>query len=1061
MKISTAFISFSSLAALLGCAGTSSDTTSAAGARNSRSTASTTVQDREAFEEYTAHEAFEREERHEMEGASVGGKKGLRAQYRTRALLDENKQIPHDAMMRAKAEVTALPLSVSTAAGLDATKWTSIGPGVGRIRALVIHPHDSKVLFAGSVSGGIWRTDDSGAQWRPLDDHMGNLAITTLQIQASDPRVMYASTGEGFAQNQLSTFSTGVRGAGIFKSVDGGASWSRLASTNSSSFYYTNRIALSPNGSILLAATDDGLYRSVDGGNTFTKTYTNGRSRDVKLHPTNNSVAVAHFNSNGGTQALYSTDGGSSWKVATGLADGFVRRIEFAWHSGWTGAGNGCVYAQMDVSGSVALYRSTDGGASFVEIKRGHVLLSQVSYNNALWIAPAPRDANPANDVILAGTVNMARSFDGGANFSELQHTSSSTAYLDFHVVLNDPGYDGAANRRAYICSDGGVYSCQDILASQVSCANLNATLHVQQHYAGSRQATSGLTYVGSQDIGCSLREDSKQRWEGTAFGDGSYSACDPVDTRYIYGSTQFGAVHRSTNGRLEYINGVARSFPPTNEKKPGYIITDSKNRQSQFIAPMVMDPNDPNRLLVGTVQLWRTNDARTPNDEVLLTGPAWGPIKAALTTNAPISAIDVQVGNSNVVWVGYSFEGVYSTTNALAANPTWTRRGQAVLPIRHISRILIDPANANRIFVVYGGFTSNNVWRSTDGGNTFSPLSSFPSVPVRDIKVHPRKSNWLYAATEVGLLVSEDDGATWTGAVTPADVSIFELEWSNDDLYLFTHGRGVFHQKVIEAVNLPDLEILSITPTDSRTTWDAAASYTVMVTVMNKGTAAAPANLSAIVWSRDTTAEVVDDVLDTFSTPALGPNARQTFPVSFGTPHCLTGPGSFHIGAVVDANNIVAESVETNNGLVMTPARPVNNYAGSGRFLDYLAPRTANRNGPAWRGYAEWFAKNGMNAQICVTAPSHKGHFVVLLMSGSNSGIVLDALTDISLSVPFFPPVVVQTSTSTGTAIVQQAMPPFTIGFNVNAYIYSAWFTPQFVFNGFGDNFVSNTIKK
>ncbi|MCA8969135.1 MAG: hypothetical protein KDC95_05105 [Planctomycetes bacterium] len=1056
MNIPRAFLSLTSLAALLGCAGTTNETD----ARNSQS--DTARQDREAFEEYAAYEAYEREEeRHEMEGASVGGKKGLRAQYRTLALLDENRQIPHDAMMRAKAEVAALPLSSSTGAGLDSTKWTSIGPGVGRVRALAIHPNDSKVLFAGSASGGIWRSDDFGVNWRPLDDHMGNLAITAIQIQANDPRVMYASTGEGFAQNQLSTFGTGVRGAGIFKSLDGGTSWNRIPATNSTSFYYTNEIALTPDGSILLAATDDGIYRSIDGGNTYTKTYTGGRSRDVNFHPTDKSIAVAHFNSNGGTQALYSVDGGASWKVASGLGDNFVRRIEFAWHSGWTGGGNGCVYAQMDVSGTVALYRSTDGGASFVEIKRGHVFPSQVSYNNTLWIAPTPRDSNPANDVIIAGTVNMARSFDGGANFAELQHTSLSTAYLDFHVVLNDPGYNGASNKRAYICSDGGVYSCQDILASQVTCANLNATLHIQQHYAGSRQPTSGLTYVGSQDIGCSLRDDTKARWEGTAFGDGSYSACDPVNTSYIYGSTQFAAVNRSINGKLEYINGVARSYPPTNEKKPGYIITDSKNRQSQFIAPMVMDPNDPNRLLVGTVQLWRTNDARTPNDEVLLTGPAWTPIKPPLATNAPISAIDVQVGNSNVVWVGHSFEGVYSTTNALSANPTWTRRGQASLPIRHISRILIDPSNANRIFVVYGGFTSNNVWRSTDGGNTFSPISSFPSVPVRDIKVHSKKSGWLYAATEVGLLVSEDDGATWTGSVTPADVSIFELEWSNDDLYLFTHGRGVFHQKVVEGANLPDLEVLSISPADSRTTWDAAARYTVMVTVINNGTVAAPANLSAIVWSRDTNAEVADDVLDTFSTPALGPGARQTFPVSFGTPYCLTGPGNFHIGAVVDANNAITESVETNNGRVLTPARPVNIYAGNGRYLDYLDPRTANRDGPAWRGYAEWFAKNGMNAQICVTAPSHKGHFVVLLMSGSNSGVVLDALTDISLSVPFFPPVVVQTSTSTGTAIVQQVMPPFTLNFNVNAYIYSAWFTPQFVFNGFGDNFVSNVIKK
>ncbi|MCA8972943.1 MAG: hypothetical protein KDC95_24375, partial [Planctomycetes bacterium] len=203
------------------------------------------------------------------QGANAGGNRGLRAAYRMAAYRDAAGNIPHDAIMQARAALSILPERAGTAGGLDSTLWTNPGPGFGRIRAFAAHPSDANLLFVGSVSGGIWRSTDRGQNWSPVDDHMGNLAITSIVVDPAAPDVLYASTGEGYASNVSSGFNTGARGAGIFKSVDRGVSWSRLPATATAEFYYTNRLAISADGRSLLAATDSGVWQSIDGGASF------------------------------------------------------------------------------------------------------------------------------------------------------------------------------------------------------------------------------------------------------------------------------------------------------------------------------------------------------------------------------------------------------------------------------------------------------------------------------------------------------------------------------------------------------------------------------------------------------------------------------------------------------------------------------------------------------------------------------------------------------------------------------------------------------------------------
>ncbi len=185
--------------------------------------------------------------------------------FRNLSLQDEKGSIPADGLLKGKAQIDSMLANQrlsSDGAGVSRSSWTSLGPGNvgGRVRAIVVHPTDANTLWAASVSGGIWKTTDAGASWHILDDFMTSMAVSTLVIDPANPAVLYAGTGEGFYNED------GIQGAGVFKTGDGGATWSQLAATNTPDWYFVNRLAISPDGSTMLAATKSGIWRSVNGG---------------------------------------------------------------------------------------------------------------------------------------------------------------------------------------------------------------------------------------------------------------------------------------------------------------------------------------------------------------------------------------------------------------------------------------------------------------------------------------------------------------------------------------------------------------------------------------------------------------------------------------------------------------------------------------------------------------------------------------------------------------------------------------------------------------------------
>jgi len=663
--------------------------------------------------------------------------------------------------------------------------WSSHGPYRvgGRIRSIVINPDNPMEMLLGSVSGGIWISTNGGAAWAPVDDFMASIAVSCMIYSPKDPSVVFAGTGEGFGNN-----AAFLPGAGVFVSKDGGRSWAQLSSTDNPDFEYVNRIAIGMSGNevTMLVATETGIFRSEDEGQSFTKVVGNDpqglRCLDVKVHPSDPSKCIAtsktRFGGNDG-RVFYSDDGGKTWNFSQGVTDG--KRIEVC----YSAANPEVVYAVLDRQRGI-LFRSTDGGKNFqflsVPAHLGHAVFgekgSQGWYNNCLW---AGHPTNP--NIIVVGGIDLHRSVDGGMNFTKISDwrlnngpvvQSRDEPHSDNHVIVPHPNFDGISNKAVFVGNDGGIFATQDILnaQSEFGWRSLNNGLAISQFYGIGVNLNSGNIAGGLQDNGAVYFDASRPSdgWSWVEGGDGGYAAVDSGNDLY-YGEYVRLALHRSHGG------------------EPAVRINQTIHDGAFFIAPFILSPNDSKILYGGGTRLWRSLDATATNPNFQAISPA--------VTNDGISAIAVRPGNEDSIWLGYGNAIQSPVLKSIRNGNTlsWVPAHGNTLPHRWVSRITFDSNHSNRVYVTFTGYEDDNLYRSDDDGNTWTEISSgLPEIPFRDLAVHPDDSNQLYLATEMGLFVSEDGGGTWTPTNQgPTNTPVYELIWRNRELYAATHGRGVF----------------------------------------------------------------------------------------------------------------------------------------------------------------------------------------------------------------------------------------------------------------------------
>ncbi|MFY9342918.1 MAG: hypothetical protein WAT39_10540 [Planctomycetota bacterium] len=698
-----------------------------------------------------------------------------RAQARSSA----DGRVRHDALMQAFAHKEQMAAGDVLGAPVQ---WTWLGPGNigGRLRAVVHDPANPLRMWVGAAGGGVFYSDNGGTSWQPRNGLLTMLGCGCLVLDPANSNHLYFGSGEGFFDALTGSSNTAIlRGAGIFESFDAGVSWTRIPSTATPDWYFVNRLSFQPGSpQVMLAATASGIWRSTDGGVTWSQR-TTVRALDVRFHPTDPLQALAG-RADGFAQR--SLDGGLTWtNVAIGTG---TTRVELAYARSSPATVFATVSSPSGTSWIIHVWRSLDGGATWTQ--RSTTSIGTYSlYNNCLWVDPTN-----ANNLVYGG-VQLYRSTDAGA--TRTQFTTGS--HPDYHVIVEHPGYNGTSNKRIYTGDDGGVHTIADWQVG--SWTALNTGLGVTQFYGAAMNPTSGVMVAGAQDNGTNRFNGNPNVWTYNVIGgDGGFAAADQGDPNFFYGGYQYLGLNRSSNAGVNWtdIRGATTGDPGFN-----------------FIPYFALDPNNQARMWACGRAMWRTDNVKTgaPPTWVQVkaprTCPTFNPGQAHFQGNpfCNHSTVAIAAGNSNVVWVGHNDGELHRTGNGTAATPTWTMVDSASggqLPDRWISSIAIDPANHQRVLVSFMGYDPDNLWETLDNGATWhtvdgSGVNALPELPISWVAVHPNLTNLLFVATDLGLFHSTDGGAAWSVvAGGPENVCIEQLIWKNSrDLLCVTHGRGVY----------------------------------------------------------------------------------------------------------------------------------------------------------------------------------------------------------------------------------------------------------------------------
>lgn len=746
---------------------------------------------------------------------------------------DQNGDIPEGALteaIQARDEYLQSGLDSSGFGEIPVSglTWVSRGPDNvgGRTRQMIVHPTDSDILWATSAGGGVWKSFDRGDHWFPMNGNLQNYIVSSLTLDTNGQppyQTMYAGTGE-----------LGYNGGGIFKSTNGGETWQLLPDTAPDGpcpydpWCSVNRISIKPGDSeVLLASNNSGVWRSTDGGENWSPEPTaqgNG-SRYVSFDPNDGTKAVAEVAELVGFDwvptAKYLTPSGT-WATAQRNGGNFAvpggERIEF----GFKPNESNVVYAlnKGNNAASAEVSRSTNGGQTFQLMGTNVVGPTPTPYpiyangwNATVWVSP-----DDARTVVVGG-VHLYKSTDAGNTFIQISQGNiflGAQPHVDHHCLVSDPQH----RERVYACNDGGIYRAENIYAAthESGWENKSRTYRTSQYNAGVGQLPSGIIFGGTQDNGTtrSTTIDEVPDAISAIGGDGCFAAID-ADASHCYGSLPGLQIYRGDcglGGAYPIFRG--KGAPPWGGGQGTNALLDALYGGANPVAPFIIDPNQPNRIIAGGASVWRTNNARadwTDGPEwFCIRGPAGGPCPnpdpsaspTPVPTGPPVSAIVVAQGNSNIIWVAYNNWTVFKTTNGLDQTPTWTQvnpSGNAFNAF--ITRILIDTNDPNIVYVAKGA-VANNLIKTTNGGRTWTDITGplpvnggLPeNIPIRGIARHPSDPDKLYAGTEIGLYSTDNGGDTWKPErAGPANVGVSEVTFMRGSTTLLaaTDGRGAW----------------------------------------------------------------------------------------------------------------------------------------------------------------------------------------------------------------------------------------------------------------------------
>jgi len=674
-----------------------------------------------------------------------------------------------------------------------AMQWELVGPTNvgGRMTSVACAPKKPTTIWAGAAGGGVWKSDDGGLIWRSLWHSQPTLNIGCVAVDPTNPSIVYCGTGEA----NLSADS--YPGVGLFRSADGGDTWQILAPADTAGIpTRIGCIAVDPFDSTRLflggvthsEGGSDGMFVSRNSGLSWDRLNFPGtgayRCHAIVFHPTVRDTLFATIAARGTQSGIWrSSNGGASW---TQLKKGLPSNERFGRTSLAIAASKPSVMYALTSSlkdAVLGVFRSENGGDSWSNVAGTHfVNEGQMSYGNTIAVHPA----NP--DHVLCGGVDLHLTRDGGKTWVratkwDAPRGKPNYAHADHHCLVMPVDQPGLV----YDMNDGGMDVSTD---GGLTWKNRSNGLAVSMFYDVDVAQTDGRMFGGGlQDNGTNVTlagqittgegdvvmlNGKPDNFVEITGGDGGWMIIDPRSIEHFYTTSQ-----NMTVNRFRKSDGWADASPPVREDEANAV----------WMVFLEFDPKNSRTIFAGGLRVWRTKSD----------GNSWSAVSPILDGSA-ISAVEVAEADSRVVFVGTEKGGIY---RSLDGGNSWSEDlASPTLPGFTITRILTSPADARIVYVTVANFRARHVFRSTDGGATWTDIDrgQLPDVPHHAIAIPRAKPSTVYVCSDAGVHVTSDAGNTWkslTGNLPT--VPIVDLVYHEVDgtLSAASYGRSIWRLKV------------------------------------------------------------------------------------------------------------------------------------------------------------------------------------------------------------------------------------------------------------------------
>lgn len=668
------------------------------------------------------------------------------------------------------------------ASGVRNGNWQILGPrvptniGIGRVNAIAFHPTDANVMYAGSASGGLWRSDNAGLSWMLVNTGFNvPVGVSDIDFDPSNPDIIYVLTGDNDAQD-VSSF-------GAIKSTDGGLTWTNIYPVNSSTFFL-DELVVHPNGNILLMATNQGVWRSENAGANWTRVLS-GSYEDISFKPNNPDVVyVCGY----GSAAFHrSLNGGLTWSnVTNGLPPGGAAgqgSAEGRTMLGVTPANPEYVYLLMAEPGSgdydfKGLYRSADGGQSWVarstKATAQNVNFAQAWYDLALAVSPTQAER------VFIGDVPLMRSLDGGTTWSRRDNTGNGL-HVDIHDISFHP-----ITGDLWVGCDGGVWRSPASNTGQ-TWEQRNNNLSITQFYRlGTSVHSAGNILAGSQDNGTMYFNNNS--WSHFMGGDGMECLISYEDPNLMYASYQNGGVrHRAYNQWRDLID------------------PDITGESGAWVTPYIQDPTNPRTLYAGFQSLWRTENNRD-----------WTKLSGVLASNNLRRIVVPQITQGYYIYAtnGSNFY------RSLDRGVSWETYN---LP-SFMNDFVAHPNQPQTLF----GACNQGVFTSTNGGVTWTRMpGNLPNTPMLSIVYQHGSADALYVGSTAGIYYKDNtlpDWVSFANGLPLVEVTELEISYCTGKIRAATYGRGLWESDLYANGYMPPRVNIEVKPVPATGTYDLEA---------------------------------------------------------------------------------------------------------------------------------------------------------------------------------------------------------------------------------------------